>query len=82
MITWKKRAEVKRNETGTFRRWESDTSYSVVETKSDFGLLTRYLAVQRIGDNGEIVISRHRTKRRALAACEINFGMCPISKDN
>lgn len=64
-----RRAEVRRLETSTQRRWRShDGRFVVIEVVSHFDLPRRYLAVRRLPDS-EVVIGRHRNKRRAEQAC-------------
>lgn len=61
-----------RDTTDTARRTihaSTDGRFRVVVSRSLFGLPTRVLACERVG-NGEVVRSRHRILRAAKAACE------------
>ena len=71
-MNWHKRCKRRETATGTLRRWPAHNSpYAVVEARSALGLPTRWLAIAQV-QTGEYVISRHRTKARAVRACELH----------
>lgn len=70
-MIWKRRAKVTKTDVGTFKRYEAkDAPYAVIQCISKWPdhLASRWLAVQT--SPYEMVISRHRVKRRAEESCE------------
>lgn len=69
VLAWPKRAKRYETEVAHFRRWTAG-GFSVIEIRSKFGLPSRYLATRRTEAGGEIILSRHRSRRRAIDACD------------
>lgn len=77
-LQFPRRAIVRQTETSVLRRYAAaDGPFVVVECQSLLGLPRRYLAVQRMPNGNECVLSRHRTKRAAARACETVFRSWP-----
>ena len=71
MITWAKRAAIRRTATGRLRRYRAlGQPYAVVELQSQLGLPRRWLAIQRLPNGNELIIGRHRTRRAAERRAE------------
>ena len=65
-MEWTKRASKKPGPVAIYRTWKiKGTAIRLVESKSLYGLPTKYFAV-----DGNSIISKHRTKRAATRACE------------
>jgi hypothetical protein len=70
MIVFSRRGRRYETEVARFRRWNSDDGrYSIVETRSKFGLNTRFIAIVRL-KNSEVIIARARTLAGAKRACQ------------
>jgi len=68
-IHWNKPTE-KLTAVAVLTRWESDQiPFAVVKVKSLLGMNGRWLAVRRMKNGNEVVVSRHRKRSAAGAAC-------------
>ena len=77
MIYWLKRAKTNETQTAKQRRIEGvivetgDRLYVVVESKSKYGLSTKYLAIKRCDNGNEVLLSnRSRSLDGAKKVCE------------
>jgi hypothetical protein len=70
-LEFARRAKVRETPVAKLRRWQtSGGRFAVIHVRSLFGLPPRWLAVERCEATGnERVISRHKTRAAAEAAC-------------
>ena len=62
-----KRAAVRRSDTATIREWLArDVPGSIAEVRSHYGRRRYFLAVRRLDNGNQAVISRHRLRSAAI----------------
>lgn len=70
MLDWPTRCRKYATEVAEIRRWNRrDGRFAVCEIRSKLGLRPRVVAIVR-HPNGEYILSRHRSVKRAKAACD------------
>ena len=71
VLQWPQRAKRKTTSVGKYRKFVTRCGkFAICECVSRFGLGRQWLAIRRLDNGNELVISKHRKKETAIAAVE------------